>query len=1137
MTMKRIILSLILIAMIPMLVVAERVDPEVARKVATQFLHNNGVKEVQLNDLSKAAGFSNLYIFTTEKSFVVMAADNCVKPILGYSLTGKFVAEGMPDNVRDWLQGYNDEIQHAIDKQMKANVEVSYQWNELAAGKSNVAKMTEVVSALISTTWNQNSPYNNLCPSGCLTGCVATAMAQIMKYWEYPSTGIGYHSYTWNTHTLSANFGETTYDWHNMPIELNSNSYNDEKQAVATLMYHCGISVDMNYGGVSLANTNAVVSALKSYFNYSDDLQYISRSSIDSTWIAMLKEDLDNHRPILYRGSSGSNGHAFVCDGYNSDNYFHFNFGWNGNSDGYYSIYTGLDGANGPLNYTKNQEAVFGIHPSECTLGTPVNLVYTLDERNITLNWDTVSGAVSYNIYRNNNYVGNTNTNTYTETVPFGTNIYFIRCVDSNGKLSFSSNTISVTLNYQSAPVVDDLTLDYSKGNATLSWTTPDWCYPENASAILTYDNGFMDKTTGGQGYYHLYWGHRYPKATIQEESMKLYKVSFYALIEGNYHCLVYQGTSNNGSPTTQLADIPFTTSIRGWFDINIEPIDIDGSQDLWVFIYDPDFKDFPIAVNNTINNEGDYYFVSENNIQHFTNGVWLIRSYLTSDTYTYNLYDNGISVESNYATTNFILSSPNSNTAHCYTVKTNYCESETVASNMAGLTLGTAELSSLELDSNDKMTVTEGSTLTVTGTLSNNKAANLVLENDAQLIHSSDNVAATVQKSITAYHTGDAYTGQGKTDGWYTIASPVKGNYSTDGLTTDTFDLYLYHEPTHYWWNSKGETEHSFDSLSNGHGYLYANSVNQTLAFEGNMLATNTTVTVPLSCEASGVFRGYNLVGNPFSRNLTSSDVIKIGDDALTSYYYVEGGTELVPALINNRPIKPVEGFFVQTSTEANLVFNEVTRSNGYEKKQQTAFISIEAGNDSFMDRVYIQRGKGNTLHKMSINDNVPHLSVLYNNDNFAVATIEVAQGELPLNFKAVDNGTHTISINTMGLDLNYLHLIDNITGVDINLLQQSSYSFEAKTTDYASRFKLVFSICEDKEGYNEDFAFFNGSEWVIIDEYDDATLQLVDITGRIVINRNAKSCVSTNGVVPGVYVMRLINGNTVKTQKIVVR
>ena len=221
--MKNFTTVLVLMMLFVMPCVAEQVQPETARSVARTFLSSNRAETNNLVDVSAEAGFPNLYIFTTEHSFVIMSADDCVQPVLGYSLTGSFDVENIPFNMRDWLQGYSDEIQYAVENNIRSTDEISHLWEALAEGNLDVARATSVVDPLIQTKWNQSQYYNSLCPlaSGgpdghVYAGCTATSMAQIMKYYNYPSRGIGTHSYLWNNQTLSADFGATTYDWNNM---------------------------------------------------------------------------------------------------------------------------------------------------------------------------------------------------------------------------------------------------------------------------------------------------------------------------------------------------------------------------------------------------------------------------------------------------------------------------------------------------------------------------------------------------------------------------------------------------------------------------------------------------------------------------------------------------------------------------------------------------------------------------------------------------------------------------------------------------------------------------------------------------------------------------------------------------------
>ena len=368
---------------------------------------------------------------------------------------------------------------------------------------------------------------------------------------------------------------------------------------------------------------------------------------------------------------------------------------------------------------------------------------------------------------------------------------------------------------------------------------------------------------------------------------------------------------------------------------------------------------------------------------------------------------------------------------------------------------------------------------------------------------------------------------------GWYTIASPLTEDFTpTDDMLTEVYDLYYYDEPNTLWKNHK---QNAF-VIEPQTGYLYANSNNKTLAFTGEMQSTTNTVTVPLSYLADGNLKGYNLVGNPFTCNVTGD--ITLGGAALTSYYIADGsvtneGANLIACNIVDRAIKPGEGFFVQaTEAEQQLVFNPAAKG---EATTKPAFICIEAGNDSFMDRAYVQIGQGNTLRKMSLNDNTAKVYVMDDGKDYAAATIEAAVGEMPVHFKAAKNGTYTINVNVEHIDLAYLHLIDNLTGADVDLLENPSYTFTAKTSDYASRFRLVFSNSGDAAGdYDMPFAFINNGNIIVNGE---GTLHVIDVMGRVVLSGDAMNRVSTGGMAAGVYVLRLINGDDVKTQKIVVR
>lgn len=331
---------------------------------------------------SNGENYAPYYILNNEDGgFVIVSGDDCATPILGYSTEGSIDVTNLPIQLEGFLQAYTEEIQYAADNNLQATDYTKDLWNAYRKAPQNV-NTTAVVNALISTTWSQAPYYNIKCPSDASlsslgghpsTGCVATAMGQIMKYWEYPRRGIGNKSYNSNKYgTLSANFASTYYNWSSMPLKLSSSTSTTQNESVATLMYHCGVAVEMNYNsdgkGSSSANTldwgggrASAETALKTYFGYSSTVKGKQRSSMSaSSWIYMLKTELDNQRPMLYRGASSQGGHAFICDGYDSSDKFHFNWGWSGQANGYFTL-TALNPDQ--YNFSSDQCAVIGIQP------------------------------------------------------------------------------------------------------------------------------------------------------------------------------------------------------------------------------------------------------------------------------------------------------------------------------------------------------------------------------------------------------------------------------------------------------------------------------------------------------------------------------------------------------------------------------------------------------------------------------------------------------------------------------------------------------------------------------------------------------------------------------------------------------
>ena len=1140
------ILALVLMVAMPMM--AERVTPETARKVAATFLSNNGAKAAQLTDLSKAAGFSNLYIFNGEQGFVVMAADDCVQPILGYSLTGRFVVENMPTNVSGWLQGYNDEIQYAVDSKMKATAETAKLWRDLISGNSKAGRATAVVDNLLSTIWDQDPYYNAMCPYDSqvgeltVTGCVATAMAQIMRYWEHPIHGTGSHSYTHSKYGVqSANYGNTTYNWDNMP-----NSIHSANNDIAQLMYHCGVSVDMDYNiadnGGSGAATADVANALTNYFDYQQST-FRSKVFFESSWVSMLKAELDNGRPLQYSGRGSGGGHSFVCCGYDSDDNFYFNWGWSGRNDGFYALNNLVPGSGGSggagYSFTQSQGAIFGIQPNTPSIDPPT-IATAVNGTNVTITWNEISDADSYRLYRNGNLIESSLTTTsYTDTdLPYGEHAYHVKSVKSNGTMSLKSNISVATVSFE-GPVATDLTASINGNTINLSWTAP-----ASESAILQYGSANPSSYIGFAGQAAFYWAQRYPVTTLASYAgMAFDKVSVYFGYLGTYTLYIYNG--NETGTSDLMYQTNYTASSTGWKDIDVTSIvPLDYTSDLWVVMYAPQSIAYPAgycSYSGSGVEDASYYSSSGSGWYSMGNNAsWVMKTYITDGTYTYNLYDNSTTVATDLATTQYTVSNPSNNTAHRYTVKTNYYGGETEASNMVGFALGNASLASLTLGANDMMTVTEGSKLTVSGTISNSDPAHLVLEEGAQLESSA--VAGTMYKDINGYTTV-----HNDHEGYYLIASPVDGIQPTQvtNMTNGTYDLYAWDANEQLEWRNY-EVQGNFTTLDAGVGYLYANNATTTLAFAGQLNSSFTGIG-NLNYVANDDLHSLTLVGNPYAyqAEFSIADTHNGGWVSAPNCLTLnsEGdGFEVKPVTGNEIVLAPMEAVLVQ-ATGNGQSFTEygdiepIGDGGEIEVVPGLLNLSISKPHGGVMDNALVRFNGGSMLRKLRLGHNATELYIPQDGKDYAVVCAQ-AETEIPVNFKASQNGTYTLSIDSQNLDLDYLHLIDNMTGEDVDFLATPSYTFEGNTNDYESRFRLVFApIREDANGDNEHFAFYADGEIRLVETYQDASLQVVDMMGRVVLAGDAINRVSTSRLAAGVYVVRLINGEKVKTQKIVVR
>lgn len=435
------------------------------------------------------------------------------------------------------------------------------------------------------------------------------------------------------------------------------------------------------------------------------------------------------------------------------------------------------------------------------------------------------------------------------------------------------------------------------------------------------------------------------------------------------------------------------------------------------------------------------------------------------------------------------------------------------------------ATISSLTIFKDYVLSIQPEAALTVSNTITNyGTAANLIIEDGGQLMHQQDGVLATVKKSINAYDTND---------GWYLISSPLASSIavtSVENLLSNNYDLYYYDEPTYYWINQE-QASNNFTQLESGKGYLYANSEDVALGFAGALKNGTESVTVTPLSYAGAYLQGFNLIGNPYAHNITSLTTVDVEEGC----YRMNGTLDdlMVSVVSADKPLKPTEGVFVKaTSTNASVTFNP---NNTRTEIEKTGNICIEVmENGKIADRLLVKRNEGNDFQKLSLRDN--RTKVFATRDNEELAIVVCNDDEQTVNFKTAKNGTYTISVTLKDVEADHLHLIDNLTGNDVDLMATPTYSFEAKTTDYASRFRLVFSPEAIENGSDESFAFIANDEFVIANE-GIATLQVIDLTGRILstetINGSFNKPINMS---KGVYMLRLINGNDVKTQKIVV-
>ena len=393
--MKKFYLSVITLIISIMTLQAKPIDRNIALTAAQKFASTQFVMERATPQLVYTGQDEAFFVFNVgDHAFVIIAGDDAHRPVIGYSDESSFDASNIPPALVYYLDGVAEcmlQLRHSV-----ATPDVATEWNSILQHGHLISRNGgRGTGYFCQTKWNQDYPYNCCCPedpagSGGHTyvGCLATAMSQLMRFWAYPSKGNGSHCYYHEDYgQICADFGNTDYDWDNMPNVLSSNSSEAEKLATGTLCFHCGVTIDMGYGPDGSGGASGPIpGVMHTYFDYSDANVQRSRNDYETeTWKTMVREQFDMGWPMYYGGCENDGCHAFVCDGYDDYDMFHFNLGWGGSSDGWYLI----DDAP----YTHPADAMFNFVPSWVYNQTPsvptdFTAVPTSDtDLKVRLNW------------------------------------------------------------------------------------------------------------------------------------------------------------------------------------------------------------------------------------------------------------------------------------------------------------------------------------------------------------------------------------------------------------------------------------------------------------------------------------------------------------------------------------------------------------------------------------------------------------------------------------------------------------------------------------------------------------------------------------------------------------------------------
>ena len=370
----KVLLSLFIASLLSISLFAKEIPVTIAEKVAVNFFFEKAntydtpldYKDIMITESYKVS--DAYFVVNFKKGWVIVSADDAMTPVIGYNFEDSFPKpEEQDENVKSWMQNYADQVDYIRKNDIEAEANTFADWEKYSSANTNLflsAGERNEVEILLTGKWNQNSPYNIDCPADeagpgghVYVGCVATAMVQIMYYWRYPMQGSGIHSHNWPPYgNMTVNYGAANYEWDAMQDGIDGKNPDE----IAEIGYHAAISVDMMFSpNGSGAYSSDVPHAFRTYFNYKNGVQYVQKGDYSfSTWENMMQSELNAACPMYYSGFSSSGGHAFVCDAYQGSNYYHFNFGWSGSSNGYYTLQDvgGFNGGQAMVRYIEPKD-------------------------------------------------------------------------------------------------------------------------------------------------------------------------------------------------------------------------------------------------------------------------------------------------------------------------------------------------------------------------------------------------------------------------------------------------------------------------------------------------------------------------------------------------------------------------------------------------------------------------------------------------------------------------------------------------------------------------------------------------------------------------------------------------------------